>query len=207
MTVRSGIGHLSRKAQCREIAGNRLARRQWAISRWSIHSNFGKDMKPFRCIASITVALAGFAFFSASSGARADTASCRASCYSYSSDPAMCLMSCGSGPSPGYDTSASFGAIYISSSTGASGLSSGRASRSAAEQQALGVCRAQAGQANDCKLAIWFDRRCAALAIGQNKAWGARYEISGSLAIRRALAACRAEGGVDCRIVRSNCSG
>lgn len=164
-------------------------------------------METFRTLSSIAALLTGIAAFVASSAVRADTASCRASCYSYSPDPAMCLMSCNAGPNPESGMQVSFGAIYVSSRTGASGLSSGRATRAIAERQALGICQAQAGQANDCKLAIWFDRRCAALAIGRNKAWGARYEISGPRAIRYALAACRTEGGIDCRIVQTNCPG
>ena len=151
----------------------------------------------------ISFTLACLTTAAAATPSRSYTAACRASCYSYAADPAMCLMSC----PQGYGVEApSFGAIYYSEKTGKSGLSVRFATQQAAERHAHRMCEARSGQAGDCRRAIWFDRRCAALAVGRNNAWDTSYAVSLADAAVQALALCQKRGGIDCRIVESQCS-
>jgi hypothetical protein len=56
-----------------------------------------------------------------------------------------------------------YGAIAYSSATGAHGYSFDYANRESAQARALSECGA------DCKIAVWFNNACAALAVGQTR--------------------------------------
>lgn len=96
----------------------------------------------------------------------------------------------------------SFGAISLSPETGATGWSHDYNSRREAERVAQSHCF---GNADDCRVAIWFKNGCGAVARGPD-GWGADWASGSRRAQRAALAAC-SNRSYGCRIVRWQCSG
>ncbi len=95
----------------------------------------------------------------------------------------------------------SYGALAYSQSTGNAGSSYNYADRPSAEQAAIANCGA-----TDCAAICWVDRKCAALAVGDDIThwgWGTGQERNN--AELHALENCSRLDG-NCRIVRWVCS-
>src|SRR5450432_154180 len=89
-----------------------------------------------------------------------------------------------------------FTAIAVSDSTLKWGASSGYSSRYEAERWALAKCREFA---SDCKVQMWGERRCIALATSKRDlTWGVDAGLYPETAQAKALAQCRAAGGKAC---------
>lgn len=93
-----------------------------------------------------------------------------------------------------------YGAIALSPS-GGYGFSYNYADRSRAETRALSACAK-----NDCAIATWFFNGCGALATSGNRVWAAQ-DKSGQRARLLAQARCSEEGGSNCQVIVSDCSG
>jgi hypothetical protein len=97
-----------------------------------------------------------------------------------------------------------FAAIAVSDSTLSWGDSWAATSQNQAEQMALDSCRKYA---SDCKVAVWGEFRCLALAISApDKAWGADYGMYPETSEAKALKKCEANGGKSCAIQAHPCS-
>ncbi len=108
----------------------------------------------------------------------------------------ICYMRC---------SSESYGAIAFSKRTGRHGFSFGHPGRNAAERRALAEC-ASGSSASDCGVLTWFHDRCAALVVGDNRAYGSAQDASQEAASRKAIELCAQHGGSSCRVVREVCS-
>ena len=97
---------------------------------------------------------------------------------------------------------ANFGAIAYSNTTGAYGYSYDYGSRRSAEQAALANCRSNG---SGCKVVIWFQNSCGALAIGSDFGWGAAWASSRSQAERSAMRYCR-QNSSGCHIAAYSCT-
>jgi hypothetical protein len=98
-----------------------------------------------------------------------------------------------------------YGAVAISPSTLNMGSSHGQVSQSAAEQQALQLCRSS--RSADCVIAYWVRNKCAALATSARApgAYGAAFAPERSSAAAAALAACISHGGKGCVVRLTPC--
>lgn len=97
----------------------------------------------------------------------------------------------------------SFGAIAYSPSTGAAAWNHSYPNQSAAENAALVGCYKHA---RDCRVVVWYDRGCGALAVSPGGAWGSAYGPNSAAAQNNALASCSAHDR-GCYVKRWQCSG
>jgi serine/threonine-protein kinase len=105
--------------------------------------------------------------------------------------------------SAGQAQAASWGAIYYSPGTGATGWSYGENSENAANRVAYDNC---SDSADDCKYAIAFHNACGAVAVGRNGGWGGDWGTSDWDAQQSALGAC-GEHDSGCKVIHWQCSG
>ncbi len=98
---------------------------------------------------------------------------------------------------------ADYGAIAFSPGTGAHGYSYGAGSRGQAERVAMSNCR---GYASDCRVLVYFQNACAALAVGSGNGYGFAWAGSRGQAENRAMRECRNRTS-SCRVIRWVCSG
>ena len=128
--------------------------------------------------------------------------SCFANCDPYMSRP---------GPPPLPTSAFPYGAIALDDDVLRFGYAKNEPSREAAEAHATAECRRAGGSADGCKVIIWRHNSCVALATSQEgsqgKTWGYSYSDEGILARREAMKLCRNEGGTNCQIAVSFCSG
>lgn len=94
----------------------------------------------------------------------------------------------------------SHGAIAFNAKTGEADMVSGAASQSDADGQALGNCNG-----DGCAVIFKFygTNTCAAVAVGQNRVWGAGSGLSKPNAEQVALARCRSKAGEACAIPKN----
>jgi hypothetical protein len=97
-----------------------------------------------------------------------------------------------------------YAALAISTSTGAFGYGFNYDTQDHADARALVECRKHA---QDCRVYARFYRNCMALARGGNNAFGWAIGFPDDERPERALNACAAQNGTDCRVVRTFCSG
>ena len=93
-----------------------------------------------------------------------------------------------------------WGAIAISPNAGTVGYSKGLNSAVAAEQAAVGLCKA-----HDCRAVVNFTNACGAVAQAFNASWAWGRDRSGTGAQNRALISC-SRYGEGCRVVGWICS-
>jgi hypothetical protein len=100
----------------------------------------------------------------------------------------------------------SFGAIAYSPLTNNVGSTHGHSSKDEAESSAVSICSRVDKGARDCKSYVWFDRRCGAIASGDDDIvrWGVDTNESG--AVNAALLSCKRNNGVNCEKIASHCS-
>lgn len=98
-----------------------------------------------------------------------------------------------------------YGAIAYSVASGAIGVAADNASQDEAESVALANCRAEAGQADDCKNVMWVRNACAVLAIGDDGGWGTHWGQDKATAERNGLGTC-AQYSRTCKVVRRVCT-
>ncbi|EUB96229.1 protein of unknown function DUF4189 [Rhizobium sp. CF080] len=108
----------------------------------------------------------------------------------------FCILLAGAGQS----MADSFGAIAYSPRTGALGWSYDHTSRRNAERAAQSNC-----DASDCRVAIWFDQACGAVARGPD-GWGSGWGYSRREAENQAIGSCR-QNSHGCQVIRWQCSG
>lgn len=97
-----------------------------------------------------------------------------------------------------------YGALAISSSTGAYGYGFNYATEAQARDRALTEC---AKHAQDCKVYATFQRQCIAVARASNNAFGWAYGFAADERGERALNECAGRNGNDCKVVTRFCSG
>ena len=98
----------------------------------------------------------------------------------------------------------SYVAIAVSDSTLHWGRSWAKNSRREAELAAIADCRRNA---TDCKVVVWGQYRCLALAISRpEKMWGVDLGHYPETASSKAMAQCREGGGKSCAVVSHPCS-
>jgi hypothetical protein len=100
---------------------------------------------------------------------------------------------------------AAYGALAYSPSTGAVGYSSKYGTQGEAEGAAIRFCR-QYGGTDDCKIEVWFNKACGALAANGKGAYGSAWGHSSAEAERLALARCNGRDAQACAIKRLVCS-
>jgi len=98
---------------------------------------------------------------------------------------------------------AAYGSIAFSPKTGAYGYSHGSASRSLADQTALRHCRKHAA---DCKVVVYVQNACAALAVGKGRSYGYGWSGTRAAAEKIAMKECSSRTSA-CRIRSWICSG
>jgi len=105
-----------------------------------------------------------------------------------------------------------YGAIAIEDKTLITGYAKDEASRAEAEREALANCRSAGGSASGCKVAVWGHNSCLALAAskasdgGENN-WGFAWSDDGWVSRRDATAACQKDGGANCKVAVTFCTG
>jgi hypothetical protein len=121
--------------------------------------------------------------------------------------PALCaaLLATAAVLAPG-SAHAWFGAIAYSAESDKHGYSWNQATRAAAEQVALRECRTISGMANDCRVVVWYQNACGALATGRDRHYGWAAEPTEAQAAGRAMSFCRDRAGDSCRVARVVCS-
>ncbi len=92
-----------------------------------------------------------------------------------------------------------FGAIAYSQDSGANGYSVDYQSRGGAEERALQEC------GRGCRVVIWFKNACAALATGDDNAYGTGWSSSRGRAEGIAMSECNARAS-NCGILRWACT-
>ncbi|MBG0807948.1 DUF4189 domain-containing protein [Methylosinus sp. H3A] len=130
---------------------------------------------------------------------------CMASRQSYDNAPSSTLS-----PSPGPPTL--FGAIAVETGTLITGFAKDYSSRADAERRAIAMCRRAGGSAAGCKIAVWGHNSCLALATspasgGGRNSWGYAWSDDGFVSRRKAMAACSKDGGADCKVAVTFCTG
>jgi len=105
-----------------------------------------------------------------------------------------------------------YGAIAIEDRTLITGFAKGEASRADAERQALAKCRSAGGSQAGCKIAVWGHNTCLALATSQasngaGNSWGYAWSDDGWVSRKEATAACRKDGGANCKVAVTFCTG
>ena len=98
---------------------------------------------------------------------------------------------------------AAFGAIAFSPQSGAHGYSYGAGTRAQAERIAMSNCRAHGA---GCRLLVYFQNACGALAVGNGNGYGFAWAASRGQAEGRAMRECRNQTS-SCRIISWSCSG
>jgi serine/threonine-protein kinase len=101
---------------------------------------------------------------------------------------------------------AGFGAIAYSDITKGHGYSYDYATRGDAERRALKECEFASRMAGDCRVLVWFQNACGALATARNGAAGSGWGSTRPLAHRYAMQSCMNYGGRGCRVVRMVCT-
>ena len=104
-----------------------------------------------------------------------------------------------------------YGAIAYSKSTGSHGYALNYSLQELAENQAIIACE-DAAESGDCTVLLWFRNACGALARHRRTPVaasniGTGWGQSRSEAEAKAQRVCRENGGEDCDIVRSECTG
>ncbi|RTL65176.1 MAG: DUF4189 domain-containing protein [Hyphomicrobiales bacterium] len=102
-----------------------------------------------------------------------------------------------------------FAAIAFSPKTGKMGIAQDNASQAEAEAVALSNCQAETGQPSDCVKGGWTRDGCVAIAIAENRAWGANFGNDRNAANQNAIAMCAKYAGADaasCKPVRVVCT-
>jgi hypothetical protein len=94
-----------------------------------------------------------------------------------------------------------YGAVAYSPSSGRFGYSDRYGNSESAKERALDEC----GQV-DCA-ATWFSNGCGAFSAGSNGSWGGNWALNEQRAQALSLAHCAQQGGIDCEIKISHCSG
>jgi Domain of unknown function (DUF4189) len=94
-----------------------------------------------------------------------------------------------------------FGAIAYSQNTGAHGWAKDFGSQQAAENAAMNECNKQA---NDCKIGVWFQNACGAVAVGTDGGWGADWGANQQAAQNKAMHVCDGYS-YGCKIAVSQC--
>jgi hypothetical protein len=105
-----------------------------------------------------------------------------------------------------------YGAIAVETSTLITGYAKDYSSRVGAERRAVAMCRRAGGSATGCKIAVWGHNSCLALATskasnGGANTWGYAWSDDGYVSRREATAACRKDGGANCKIAVTFCTG
>ena len=101
-----------------------------------------------------------------------------------------------------------YAAIAYSPATGKIGIGNDNVSRDEAEQVAMSNCQAEVGSSSDCTPAAWARNGCVAIAVAENKAWGANYGANQEQAKTNAIAMCgkyAVANAASCRVTRSFC--
>jgi Domain of unknown function (DUF4189) len=101
----------------------------------------------------------------------------------------------------GSGASVKYGAVAYSPSSGRFGYSDKYSSSGPAKKRALEEC----GQA-DCDI-TWFSNGCGAYSASSNGSWGGNWAPDAQRAQALAQAHCAQQGGTDCEIKISHCSG
>jgi hypothetical protein len=107
--------------------------------------------------------------------------------------------------SSGAGAGAAYGALAYSRSTGADGYSVKYDTQGEAERAAIRFCH-QHGGTEDCKIEVWFNKACGALATNGKGSYGSAWSHSSAEADRLALARCNGRDEQTCAIKRSVCS-
>ncbi|MCM2472090.1 DUF4189 domain-containing protein [Rhizobium sp. CG5] len=102
---------------------------------------------------------------------------------------------------PGNASAEGFGALAYSPATGSTGWSHSHDTRRIAERKALNAC---SQYADDCRVAIWFQNACGALAAGPN-GWGSGWGDDRARAEYEAMKVC-SRNTRGCRTIRWQCS-
>lgn len=116
-------------------------------------------------------------------------------------DRSICMQRCNMSGGSGTE----YGALAYSRATWHFGFSYGKASQSAAKQEALAECGKRSGRGGGCAVEVWF-AGCGALARGPRGAFGAEQDRSLDVARAKALATCRMHAGTACRIEQWVCA-
>jgi hypothetical protein len=144
-------------------------------------------------------------------GAHAD---CRSACQSdyygclHVNSTSTCSTArwiCNNRSSAGGAAGAAHGALACSRSTGAIGYSFKYDTRGAAERAAIRFCH-ESGGTEDCKIQVWFNKACGALATNRTGAYGSAWAYSSAEAERLALARCNGRDAQACAVKRLVCS-
>lgn len=139
-------------------------------------------------------------------------------CTSYGKDEYSCVETCVSelhGPSktiPQAPVPILYGAIAVETGSLITGYAKGYSSRAAAESRAIAMCRRAGGLASGCKIAVWGHNSCLALATsrankGGENSLGYAWSDDGWVSRRKAIDACRNDGGANCKIAVTLCTG
>jgi serine/threonine-protein kinase len=139
-------------------------------------------------------------------------------CTSYGKDEHGCVNLCVPelhGPNttrPQAPVPVLYGAIAVETRTLITGYAKDYSSRADAERRALAMCRRAGGLASGCKIAVWGRNSCLALSTSQANngganIWAYAWSDDGWVSQRKATAACRKDGGANCRIAVKFCTG
>ena len=118
---------------------------------------------------------------------------------------ALLLGASAAGPAAA-ETAGIYGALAISTGSGAYGFSYNYNSDDEARRRAMAEC-VKRTQAGDCKVAATFSRNCIAVAYSANKVFGWATGYPNDERPERALNACASANGNACKIVQRICSG
>jgi serine/threonine-protein kinase len=139
-------------------------------------------------------------------------------CTSYGRDEHGCVNLCVSelhGPNktrPQTPVPVLYGAIAVETRTLITGYAKDYSSRADAERRAIAMCRRAGGLASGCRIAVWGHNSCLALSTsrasngGANK-WAYAWSDDSWVSQRNATAACRKDGGSNCRVAVKFCTG
>lgn len=105
-----------------------------------------------------------------------------------------------------------YGAIAVETRTLITGYAKDYSSRADAERRAIAMCRRAGGLASGCRIAVWGHNSCLALSTSQASngganTWGYARSDDGWVSRRKATAACRKDGGANCRVAVTFCTG
>ena len=120
---------------------------------------------------------------------------------------AVALLLCAPAAGPAAaETAGIYGALAISTGSGAYGFSYNYNSDDEARRRAMAEC-VKRTQAGDCQVAATFSRNCIAVAYSPNKVFGWATGYPNDERPERALNSCASANGNACKIVQSICSG
>lgn len=97
-----------------------------------------------------------------------------------------------------------YGAFAHSAESDVYGYAFGYETQEGAERRALSEC---GEDADDCEIVLWFWNTCGALAQDEAGTYGTAWGDGAGAARAAALADCEANGGTDCAIVETVCTG